>query len=67
MKIFFFVLDCFLWPLSLFFWLPNRMFAQRCPNCASIWRTELIGEWDGEDWHCHRCGQFWTVKGGVPS
>lgn len=50
-------------PLTLPFWLMCRFKAKRCPNCDSKWRTELVGEWDGEDdWHCHKCGQFWSTK-----
>lgn len=54
-----FVLLLPLWPAL---WLSCRLTAQRCPKCASKWHTELMGEWDGEDWHCHHCGHWWTVK-----
>ncbi len=50
-------------PLAPGLWLYCRLTAQQCPNCKSKWRTELVGEWDGEDWHCHNCGQFWTHRG----
>ncbi len=42
-------------------WLIYRLTAQRCPGCGSTWRTHLVGSWGGEDWHCRKCGQFWTV------
>jgi hypothetical protein len=48
-------------PMAPFLWLFCRLTAQRCPTCGSTWRTEMVGEWDGEDWKCHKCGQFWTV------
>lgn len=55
------VLFVLLLPLWPGLWLMCRLTAKRCPNCLSKWRTELVGEWDGEDWHCHACGQFWTA------
>jgi hypothetical protein len=47
------------WPLH---WLSCRLTAQRCPKCGSKWRTTLVGEWGGEDWHCAACGHWWEVK-----
>ncbi len=49
-------------PFLPFFWLSCRLSAQRCPECGSKWQTELTGEWDGEDWHCHCCENRWIVK-----
>lgn len=43
------------------FWLLCRLTARRCPACRSKWRTELVGEWDGEMWACHACGHYWEV------
>lgn len=60
------ILDILLFPLFLpfwpLFWLMCRIEARRCPDCGSEWKTELVGEWDGEDWHCHACNNWWTVK-----
>lgn len=55
----FLLLLCLLpfWPLL---WLSCRIGAARCPDCGSKWQTELMGEWDGEDWKCHNCGLYWT-------
>lgn len=52
-------------PMLPMLWLWCRVTAGRCPNCDSKWQTSLIGEWDGEDWNCRACGQFWTVREGV--
>jgi transposase-like protein len=41
-------------------WFLCRVFAARCPLCGSKWRTELEGDWDGdEQWHCHACDHWW--------
>lgn len=53
-----FVLMLPFWPL---FWLLCRLEAKPCPQCASQWRTELVGEWDGEMWKCHACGHYWET------
>lgn len=42
------------------FWLTCRLGAVRCPECGSKWQTELMGEWDGEDWKCHACEHAWV-------
>lgn len=47
-----------LWPLA---YVLSRLQAKPCPECGEKWYTELTGEWDGEDWHCRRCGHHWTV------
>jgi len=49
-------------PLQPLFWLLCRLEAKRCPRCGERWMTELIGEWDGEDWKCHRCTLVWTIR-----
>lgn len=43
------------------FWLSCRLGARKCPQCGSKWRTELRGEWGGEDWKCHACGHAWET------
>lgn len=43
------------------FWLTCRFGAETCPNCGEKWFTELVGEWDGEDWKCSKCDQFWVM------
>jgi hypothetical protein len=48
--------------LLFVFWLSCRLGARRCPACGEDWHTELVGEWDGEDWRCGRCGHFWIWK-----
>lgn len=48
-------------PLVPFFFLLDRLQAKQCPYCGEGWYTELVGEWDGEDWKCHRCRQYWSV------
>jgi hypothetical protein len=53
------VLFVLMLPFYPLFWLLCRLEAQRCPGCGSKWQTELMGEWDGEDWHCHACGRWW--------
>ena len=54
-------------PVLAPFWLICRLKARRCPRCASRWRTELCGEWDGEEmWKCHACGRNWDVAYGTP-
>lgn len=53
-----FVLMLPLWPA---FWLMCRIKARQCPRCSSKWRTELVGEWDGEFWKCHNCGCYWDT------
>lgn len=50
----------FFWILP-FHWLMCRLTARRCPRCASKWQTELVGEWDGEEWVCHCCDWFWIA------
>lgn len=57
-----FILFIPFWPL---FWLMCRLEAKRCPKCASKWRTELVGEWDGEMWKCHACGHCWETPYGA--
>lgn len=47
-----------LWPL---FYLLCRLQARPCPRCGEKWHTELVGEWDGEDWKCRKCGNIWIV------
>lgn len=49
-------------PLWFAFWLTCRLGAKQCPKCGSKWRTELVGEWDGEMWDCHACGHHWETK-----
>lgn len=61
MKWFWRVVDLLSLPFTILFWPINRVFARRCPNCDSKWHTELIGEWQGEDWHCLACGHWWAV------
>lgn len=56
---FLFVLFIPFWPV---FWLDCRLTARRCPRCDSKWRTELVGEWDGEEWKCHACGHYWEYR-----
>lgn len=47
----------------LLFWLPCRLRAARCPRCGSRWRTELYGEWGGdEQWDCRACGGHWGTR-----
>jgi hypothetical protein len=53
-----FVLFLPFWPV---FYLMCRLKAKQCPHCGEKWYTELVGEWDGEDWHCRTCGGYWTV------
>ena len=49
------------------FWLRCRLTARPCPACGSRWRTELTGEWDGEeDWRCHACGRHWGHRFAPP-
>lgn len=48
-------------PIYPIFWLTCRLTAQQCPECGSKWKTELVGEWDGEMWECHSCGHYWEV------
>lgn len=49
--------------LRCLFWLICRLEAERCPECDSKWTTECMGEWAGdEDWQCHRCGHWWSVR-----
>ena len=43
-------------------WLSCRVTARRCPRCGSKWRTELVGEWDAEQWQCRRCGKYWEHR-----
>jgi hypothetical protein len=45
-------------------WLCCRLNAERCPRCGSKWRTELVGEWGGEQWTCHACGHHWETPYG---
>jgi hypothetical protein len=48
-------------------WLFCRLTAQPCPACGSRWRTELTGEWDGEeDWRCLACGRHWGHRFAPP-
>lgn len=63
------VLECAAWCWGLavalvlpLHWLLCRLTAERCPRCASKWRTELFGEWDGEMWDCRACGHYWDVR-----
>ena len=51
-----------LFPIWFPFWLSCRLAAKNCPQCRSKWQVELVGEWDGEDWYCHRCIKSWTTK-----
>lgn len=44
------------------FWISCRMSARQCPACGEKWLTELVGEWDGEDWHCASCSHYWNRK-----
>ena len=49
--------------LRVLVWLACRFDAATCPACGSKWRTELTGEWAGdEDWDCRACGHQWTVR-----
>ena len=61
MEVFLIVLALILPPATIWFgfWLSCRLFARRCPECGSKWRTELHGEWGGELCKCHRCGHCW--------
>jgi len=54
-----FVLFLPFWPL---FWVMCRLQAKPCPACGEKWLTELVGEWDGEQWRCARCNHYWEVK-----
>jgi hypothetical protein len=54
-----FILFLPMWPV---FWLYCRLAAEECPACGSKWQTELVGEWDGEMWKCHRCTHYWEIK-----
>ena len=51
-------------PLLLLHWAMCRMWAKPCPNCGERWHTELVGEWQGEDWKCQTCGHYWEVPYG---
>lgn len=42
-------------------WVMCRISAKRCPNCRSKWYTELVGEWQGEEWVCRRCRHWWIA------
>lgn len=46
-----------------FHWIICRVKAKRCPACGRRWKTEVVGEWGGdEDWHCYRCGHAWIER-----
>lgn len=45
-----------------FTWTFCRLTACVCPRCSSKWRTELLGEWAGEQWKCRSCGKYWEVR-----
>lgn len=45
MRLILFIFMIPFWPI---FWLDCRLSAKQCPQCQSKWRTELVGEWDGE-------------------
>ncbi len=53
-------------PLMPVFYLMCRLEAEQCPHCSESWYTELIGEWDGEQWRCMRCGKFWEITKNPP-
>jgi hypothetical protein len=61
MKIAAMVLLLPLYPILFLHWLACRLHAQRCPECGSGWKTELVGEWGDEQWMCHHCGHGWFV------
>lgn len=48
--------------LLLIFWFHCRLNARRCPACGEDWFTELVGEWDGEEWHCASCNHYWIWR-----
>lgn len=51
-------------PLYPFFYILCRLEAKECPYCGEKWYTELVGEWDGEDWKCQTCGKYWQLPYG---
>lgn len=67
MRTFWWVIEGFLFLLILpfvpLFYVMCRVEAKPCPSCGDKWFTELVGDWDGEDWKCRSCGYFWITKG----
>lgn len=49
-------------PFYPLFWVMCRLEAKPCPECGEKWFTELVGEWDGEQWRCSRCEHYWEVR-----
>jgi hypothetical protein len=48
--------------VTLLEWLLCRLHAKPCPRCNSQWGTELVGEWDGEQWRCSVCKHYWETR-----
>lgn len=38
-----------------------RAFNHPCPYCGSKFMVELLSEWDGEDYKCHNCGNYFNL------
>lgn len=48
-------------PICCLSYLVSRVEAKPCPKCGEKWYTELVGEWDGEQWKCRTCSHYWNM------
>jgi hypothetical protein len=49
------------WSAVVMHFITCRLTAERCPACGERWWTEVVGEWEGEEWRCAECNHYWEV------